>query len=381
VVVAIPVLLTGGTEIQTLALVRTLAGRYRVTVCCYHEHDEGMVERFRALSAEVVLLRWRRAGLWRFVFALRKVLASLRPDVVHVQYLAPGLAAVLAARLAGVRVVLTTVHLPGYGLRARLFGRAARCLSDSFICVSESLERLWCGSVHTGVPAAGVPPHRTIHNCVDLDALATVAKATDPHELRKALSLGQKPIIGVVGRLRTEKGQEVLLAALGRVLQAVPEATLLVVGDGPDRAKLTRLAEELGVSASVRWVGHVAPEHVAAYYTVMDVLAVPSLYEGFGLVAAEAMALGIPVVVTDTAGLSEVVGNAGVVVPPGNAEGLAGGVVRVLQRPETSREMATRGRDRVRALFSRERFERDILMMYEHAMLGCSGATSGSDHR
>ena len=365
-VIAIPVLLNGGTEVQTLSLARALAGSHRVTVCCYHEHDEAMAERFRALGAEVLLLGWSRARpLWRFVLALRQVLASLRPDIVHVQYLAPGLAAVAAARLARVPTVLTTMHAPGYGLHVRVFVRTARLLSDAFICVSENLERFWCGTPARLRPAA-TPKHRTIHNCVDVEGLRAVARDADRAQVRAALGLGDAPTIGVVGRLRSEKGQRTILAALPRVLQDVPAAKLLVVGDGPDRGALERLAAELGVAANVRWTGHVAPERVPELYTAMDVLAVPSRYEAFGLVAAEAMAMSLPVVGTATAGLSEVIvpGETGLLVPPEDPFALANAVLELLREPARARAMGERGSERAGACFSRERYEREILETY-----------------
>lgn len=366
VVIAIPVLLNGGTEIQTLSLARALVASHRVTVCCYHEHDDGMVERFRALGAEVALLGWSRARpLWRFVLALRKVFAAWRPDVVHVQYLAPGLAAVVAARLARVPVVLTTMHAPGYGLHVRVFVGTARVLSDAFICVSENLERFWCGTPARLRRGARLR-HGTIRNCVDVEGLRAIARHEVRARCRAELGLGEAPTIGVVGRLRSEKGQRTMLAALPRILGRLPDAKLLVVGDGPDRVVLERLAEELGVAASVRWTGHVAHERVAELYAAMDVLAVPSRYEAFGLVAAEAMAMSLPVVGTETAGLSEVIaaGETGLLVPPDEHGAMADALLALLGDPARARAMGSRGSERARACFSRERYEREILATY-----------------
>ena len=102
VLVGIPMLHTGGTEMQTLNLVRVLAaGGHRVCVCCYYEYDVTMVAELEAAGAEVLLLKLERsAGLWNLVRRLRAVFERRQPDLVHIQYVAPGLAPIVAARLA-----------------------------------------------------------------------------------------------------------------------------------------------------------------------------------------------------------------------------------------------------------------------------------------
>jgi glycosyltransferase involved in cell wall biosynthesis len=379
VAVGIPMLLGGGTEVQTLALVRALrSDGHRITVCCYHEYAEWMVARFRAAGAEVELLKWSRGRpLWRLVADLRRVWRALRPDVVHVQYVAPGLAAVAAARLARVPRVLATIHSPASGVRAKLFVNAAAHLCDSIICVSENLERFWfSGSalLEPGLPLS-TRRHWTVHNGVDVDALEAAARSTDRDGVRRSLDLDEGPVIGVVGRLRAEKGQRVLLEALPQVLRDVPEAQLLVVGDGPDREALGALALRLGIAHAVRWAGFVPPEQVSRFYAAMDVLAVPSDFEGFGLVAVEGMAVGLPVVATQAAGLREVVvdGASGWLVPPRDPGRLASALVKTLLEPGDARRMGTAGRARARTCFSRERFEARTRWLYRASSLPREG--------
>jgi len=197
VVIGIPCLLVGGTEAQTLMLVRALQGRaqgagnmaggkrdggsvtggYRVTVVCYFEHEVGVVEEFKRAGAEVCLLRWQRAGsVPRFIGRLAMVLRRLKPDIVHIQYMTPGLLPILAARLAGARCVLTTMNYPGttHGRMAHVFVRLAAILCARVVCVSGAVEESWFGRGRETYPAGSA--HRRsrllmIHNAVDIRAV------------------------------------------------------------------------------------------------------------------------------------------------------------------------------------------------------------------
>ncbi|NUR80908.1 MAG: glycosyltransferase, partial [Dermatophilaceae bacterium] len=144
----------------------------------------------------------------------------------------------------------------------------------------------------------------------------------------------EAPVVGFVGRLEAPKGADVLLRAVS--LQGHLRCRL--AGDGPDRHRLEELAASLGVTDRVEFVGALAPAQLPGFYRSLDVLAVPSLttpswVEQFGRVALEAMACGVPVVVSDSGALPEVVGDAALVVPEGDAAGLAKAVAEVVGDP------------------------------------------------
>ena len=154
--------------------------------------------------------------------------------------------------------------------------------------------------------------------------------------------------IGAVGRLVPEKGFDVLV----RALAGLPEADLVLMGDGPERAGLEDLGRELGVLDRMTFTGWVEPPWVAQRRC--DVLAVPSRVEGFGLVAVEALLAGIPVVASRVGGLTEVVedGVTGLLVPSDDPEALAG-ALRQLEGDSVLRaELAERGRADARRRFS-----------------------------
>jgi glycosyltransferase involved in cell wall biosynthesis len=369
VFIGIPVLLSGGTEIQTLSLVRVLIGEgYRVTVGCYYEYDQGMVSRYRAAAAEVLLMRRsRQEGRARLLQALVRFLISVKPDIVHVQYLAPGFVPILAARLAGCRRVFASVHYPGeaFGRRERFTLRTASRLCSAFTCNSRAVERSWFGLKTSGSAGDGRRGnHRTIYNCVDLVEVERAAGGADRETLCRDLGIGGRRVIGVVGRLREEKGQERLMMAIPGIAAEVPEAVLLVVGDGPDRDRLHGVAERLRITGRVVWAGERSHDETLGLYTIMDLVVVPSRYEGFSLAAAEAMAAARPVVAAAVGGIPEVVedGETGFLVPASG--GFSGPIVQLLRDPEKARALGSAGRARVERLFSPERYRDEIRALY-----------------
>ena len=375
--VLIPVLLAGGTEAQTLYLVRALrSADYSVGVCCYFEANETVIQAFEREGTRVSPLRLGSSGQAHRLKSLLKVgravfthLRQTRPDVVHVQYLAPGLVSVLAARAARVPTVLATVHQPGdpYGAMARLSLRFAARLSTVFFCVSRAVERSWFGDSALFDPSSvGKRRHFTLYNCVDVRRFGDAASQAGSHAARETLGLGSRPTVGVVGRLRREKGHAALLEALSLVVRSVPDVTLLVVGDGQERANLEERARGLGLDGHIVWLGARRPEELPGLYGVMDVVAIPSQFEGFGLVAVEAMAAERPVVAFAVDGLAEVIEHrfTGYLVEPGKVEALAAALVYVLLHRDEAARMGSSGRQTVRDKFSYERYSEQIESAY-----------------
>ncbi len=156
--------------------------------------------------------------------------------------------------------------------------------------------------------------------------------------------------VGFVGRLDAAKGADVLL----RAAALEPELRVAVAGDGPQREELLELARALEIADRVDFVGALSPEQLPDFYRSLDVLAVPSLttptwMEQFGRVALEAMACGVPVVVSDSGALPEVVGDAGVVVAEGNAADLAKALAEVVRDPDVATRLRQAGLARARA--------------------------------
>jgi glycosyltransferase involved in cell wall biosynthesis len=372
ILIAIPCLLRGGTELQTLQLVSALcAGGHNVSVCSYFERIEAMTALFHDAGARVEPLDLDRSmSLARLLALLRRLFAAAGPDIVHVQYMAPGFIPVVAARLARVPRLLATVHQPAtpYGLKARCLLRAAASMCDVFLCNSLATEESWFRSSRMYDPGMEGRPrgHYTLYNGVDVEAIACQAAKANRADTLGRLGFARSPIVGVVGRMRAEKGQETAIRSLPALLKTHPSAGLLVVGDGPDRGRLQDLCRSIGIERAVHFAGAVASEQVNSFYGVMDVLAVPSLHEGFCLAAAEAMAARVPVVASDIPALAEVLagGEAGVLAPPGDSEGLASGLHRVLSDGDLRARITQAAFARVEKLFSKMVFDRNATAIH-----------------
>jgi glycosyltransferase involved in cell wall biosynthesis len=373
-------MLGGGTEVQMLSLLRVLSGaRYYVAICCYYEFDNAVVDEFRKAGAEVVLLGLDRSdgrfGLWKIrelIKKLDKIFKEYRPDIVHFQYVAPGLIPILTAKIAGIKRVFATVHQPGriYQWKHKMFIRIAAHLCDAFFCNSRSVEESWFGDSQFFDPKKidSKRKHFTIYNGVDIERIERVGKQVDKEKIKDLLGIREEKVIGVVGRLRKEKGQATLLESMKAVLQELPDTGLIVVGDGPDRPYLEEKAKKLNIDGCVKWLGKKDHDEVLRLYSIMDVVAVPSLFEGFGLAAAEAMAAGLPVVGSRVDGLSEIIEHevGGYLVPQGDCHELAKALMQLLSNPENSRKIGEKGKERVQELFSMEHFVRSVISAYQY---------------
>ncbi|MEA2487393.1 MAG: hypothetical protein QOF16_1047, partial [Actinomycetota bacterium] len=186
--------------------------------------------------------------------------------------------------------------------------------------------------------AAGISaPFVVVTNGVDLTRWVPASEA-DKQEARARFGLGPEPIGLCVGRLTKQKGQDLLVASWRQVRDLIPDARLILVGDGIDRAALERDA-----GPGVELVGH--SEDVAGWIAASDVIVLPSRWEGMSLALLEAMARARPVVAIDVAGMREVLsGGGGEVVPVGDPSALARAIASRLGNRQILAAEGARGR-------------------------------------
>ena len=194
------------------------------------------------------------------------------------------------------------------------------------------------------LPAARI---EVLHNGVDLGGAPPSAANRAAQRARLGLTDGA-PVIAIVGRLAPQKRQALLIRTMPAVLQARPEAVLLVVGDGSDRRACEAEARQLGLGAAVRFLGQ--RDDVADILAATDVLALTSTYECFCYVILEAAAMAVPAVAFATGGVPEMVQHeaTGLLVPPDDAEALASALVRLICAPELARRLGGAAREAVR---------------------------------
>lgn len=373
--ITIPCLLNGGTERQTLMLSTALGSLgHAVTVLCYFEFDPEIVSEFEKAGAVVSLLALnRKSNFVKIISRLKEEIRSIKPDVVHVQYMAPGALPIVAARLAGVKKIFATVHQPytlSHGKISRVILRIVAHLTTKFISVSQNAEKSWFGTstlFDSSKSLKSQPKHFTIHNGIDTDRINAIISRANVNTLRNELNIGDDiPLIGALSRIRHEKGIDLLVEAFYQLVQEGVRAQLLIVGSGQDEDNLKDKIKEWRIGSSVRFYGRANWDEAMQLMSLMDIVVVPSRFEGFGLSAAEAMAAGKPVIASDTSGLSEIVSDneTGILFPVENIGALKDAMMRLLKDKQLRYNLGRAGKKKIEGNFSLEIFRERIKALY-----------------
>jgi glycosyltransferase involved in cell wall biosynthesis len=364
----------GGPAIHAILLTRGLdGGRFRSTLV---SGQEGPTEgSMRDLAAGQAVRPLSLAGLGREVSPLHDLLAvrqayalirRLRPTIVHTHLAKAGTVVRLAARLAGVPIVLHTYHGHVFHsyfspLKTQMFlniERALGLLSDRLIAVGEKQRHELIGyRVAPAEKIVAVPLGLAIEPMLEVER--------ERGRLRTELGLSDgEVLVGIVARLVPVKAHEVFFEAAERIARAVPRARFLVIGDGERRAELERLAGRLGLSERTRFLGWRRDMRVV--YADLDVVALSSLNEGSPVAIIEAMAAGRPVVASDVGGVSEVVehGCSGLLVPRRDAAALAAAVIDLLRDPAGAARLGAAARAAVFPKYAASRLVEDIGRLY-----------------
>ncbi len=234
--------------------------------------------------------------------------------------------------------------------------------ADRIIACSEFMRREISGAL--GVPSEKI---RVIPNGVEYAHLMELRSSLGalPH-IRRRWAAADEPLLFFVGRLEWEKGPDLLVQAMPQVLAEFPKAKLLLAGKGSYTEQLAALIQALGVEDRVQLLGFVSDQTRNEIYAVADVAIFPSRYEPFGIVALEAMAAGVPVVVGDVGGLSEVVAHEVTGLRVANdPQAIAHAILQILRDPEAAAARARRAQQVVRERYSWEAVARQVLEVYQ----------------
>jgi glycosyltransferase involved in cell wall biosynthesis len=336
---------TGGAEYLVLNIARAHdKSRFEMLVCSMGGDGE-IGDELRALGIPTFVLQ-RRQGLDPLLVPrLLRLIRREKVKLVHTHNVAPWLYAGIAARLGGARVVHTE-HSNLFP-QQRTLKRAERLLgkiTKAVICDGEDVRRQL-------VEEQKLSPRNvvTIHNGVDT---ALYARQVDRSAGRRVLGLAEDtPVVVTVARLEPVKDQATLLRAFERVGSELPEARLVLVGDGSVRPALEEQARRPALAGRVLFLGRRAD--VASLLPLFDVFALTSVSEGLPLTVLEAMAAGLPCVSTPVGAVPEAVmeGHTGSLVPVGDSDRLAAVLIRLLRDPGLRRQLGTAGQKRARAEF------------------------------
>jgi glycosyltransferase involved in cell wall biosynthesis len=299
-----------------------------------------------------------RRGRWTASRNLRKLLAGQSFEIVH----AHDANALTVAWLAGAhrQAALIAARRVAYPLGKSMIRLARYRAARRIIAVSEYVAR--------GLITAGLSPKQVsvVHDGVELPSLRT-----DETHQRARQCWQRSPsdiLVGCVGYLLPEKGQELLLSAMPHVLKHFSDCRLLLAGDGPCRTRFESLAQQLGITQSVLFAGFV--EEVDEVYRALDVFVFPSLEEPLGSSLLAAMAHGLPVVAVASGGVPEIVkdGGNGVLAPaPPKAEQLAAAITELLRNPERARRLGRSARETIAARFTTDHLVEKTIECYRDA--------------
>lgn len=361
----------GGPDKTILNSARFLESeRYRM-LCAYLRHPldpsfPKLEERARRWRADLVPVDDRGPFDLSVVGRLRAICREHRPAIWHAHDYKSNLLGLLVRRGHPMSLV-TTVH--GWTVRdttrTRLYYLLDRLLLrsyDQIICVSEDLERSCLG---LGVDAARC---WYVPNAIDVEEYRLTNRVDSVRQ-----QLGTPPdrmVVGSVGRLSPEKGLDRLVAATARLLSCGHDLELWIVGEGPQRGRLARRIDELGLEKRARLLGH--HDDTLPLYRSMDVFASSSRHEGLPNALLEAMAMELPVVATRIAGVPSLVhdGENGLLVDPESEEELVEGLRRLVEDGSLRQRLGRAARVTVEGSFDfRHRMER-ISSIYDHALNG-----------
>lgn len=346
----------GGAENHLLALVSGFdRDRFEIGVA-FLKGEGSLAGRFEEIGVPVERWPLRGAADPMALLEISARLARERPDVVHTHLFKADFYGGLAAWLAGVKARVSTKHNEDPELRHVLFGplgRIASRVADRVIAISGAVARHVART--TGIPSRRLS---LIHYGVD-----TACDIRADGRLRRDLGIDPaSPLVLLVARLEPQKDIPTFIESARLVLERRPDARFAIVGKGSEEARLANLIHERALVGKVHLAGF-RPD-VSFILPEADVVVLTSRWEGFGLILAEAMAAVRPVVATEVGPVPEVIGDAGICCPAGDAPAIALAIESLLADPERARELGRRGERRVREMFTTTRMVEATMRVY-----------------
>jgi len=345
-----------GSEAHLLLLLPALRELgFDVRFLLLHEDEPGAMEFARRLEGSGVPVESVRLPHAADPIAFRRVVAVVRrrrPVLLHTHLVHADFHGLLAGRLARVPVLASTKHGFNPFRSRRAFAASDRTvgrLLDLHIAISAGLARYLAQTEGFAESSFEVVHYGIVPG----------SESEPPAET---------PRLAVVGRLIPIKGHDTLLRAMQIAVREVPGLELEVAGSGPLEDELHAQVSAQGLDGSVRFLGQVPG--AAAVLERASIVVVPSLGEGFGMVALEAMERGRAVVASEVGGLPEIVagGETGLLVPPGDPISLAAAIVELARDPARVRAFGAAGRRRALDSFSQERCTTRTAELYEEAL-------------
>lgn len=374
----------GGAEVMTFALrdeLRRRGHEAKIFASCAQSLNGGSAADyacFGTTSRYRTLLQ--TANPWAF-WRLRQVLAEFRPDIVHVKMFLTQLSPLILPLLSNVPALYHVVwYRPVCPTGTKMLPDKSPCrvragaacyrngclpLRDWLpLMLQMNMWRRWRGVFNRVVANSEATREQLVAG--GIDGVEVVWNGVPAVPSRPCLPA--TPTVVFAGRLVSEKGADVLVRAFAQVVWHIPQARLLLAGDGPERGRLQALIDSLNLSSHILMLGHISADELERQFATAWVQAVPSRWaEPFGLSAVEAMMRGTAVVASSSGGLAEIVrdGETGFLVVPGDADALGEALLNILVDRELAERMGKAGREVALQHFSQTTFVDRFLHLYE----------------
>lgn len=326
----------GGQEKRILAELSGMTdrGHYVALVCREHARIKSEAEK---MSVDLFTLPMRRPYDFISIIKVTEIIRKIKFDIVNTHSGVDSWIGGLAAKIAGVPILIRTRHL-NIPLKRNIFN-FVHYLPDMYITCGENMRKNLiekCGfsdnkvvSIPTGVSNEFFDIKRDLGLKVKygIDSNATV--------------------ITNVGILRSVKGHEITLKAVKRVVERFPDVVFFLAGDGPRKKSLEKMADDLRISSHVIFAGFI--ENIKEVYSFSDLIVLSSWSEGLPQSLLQAMAAGVPVIATRVGGVPEIIRSeeTGILVEPGDFQSLSKGIIRLLENYKLREQMINRAKELV----------------------------------
>ncbi len=288
------------------------------------------------------------------LFKLTKFIKAEKIQIVHSQTRVTQILGCLLKRFCCLPHICTA-----HGFFKKRFSRRAfPCWGDQAIAISQQVKEHLIKDFR--VKEEDI---RVIHNGIDLEKFRPNTKRQTPNT-REKFGLSHGPVVGIVARLSAEKGHSYLIQAMKEVIARIPDAQLLIVGDGKTKKELLDLTRSLNLEKNVFFVPSVLD--TVEVLSIMDAFVLPSTKEGLGLSLMEAMAAGLAVIGSEAGGIKTLIqhGYNGLLVKPADSHQLAAAILKLLGDPQQRKYLGENAGNFIKENFSQEKMSEETERVY-----------------
>lgn len=354
----------GGAELLVLDFLKRLnRDKYAPTVCSLKKN--GSIEKDFKTAGIPVLVADKKDGIdLSLPFKLARIFCREKIDIVHTHNAAPWLYGGIASRILNSKILFHTEHANLYGHDKKMM-LAERYLSRITSRVIVDADKV--GDFLVNTEKINRNKIELVFNGVDIDKYSNIKI----NRVSKRLELGITPeqkLIGIVARLSRVKDHKNLLDAHSAIIKIIPEARLMIIGDGELRVELENYSEAKGLKNHVIFLG--TRSDIPELLKILDVFVLCSTSEGLPVTILEAMAAGLPIVATNVGGNPEVIvdNHSGFLVPAKNPQKLAETIISILNDETLACDFGKNGQTRCRELFSLDGMVKKYSELYESAL-------------